>query len=121
MANPRLFIGVATENIANGAYGYVTWLGKINGIYTAAPTNQDNASWVVGDVLYISPTTGQLTKTMPTSRNPVISVGAVIKAQTGASENGIIMVRPAFGFSAGEVKTYSFPEKNKFSFLKASL
>jgi hypothetical protein len=104
MANPRLFIGVATENIANGAFGYVTWLGKINGIYTATPANQDNASWVAGDVLYVSPTTGQLTKTVPASGSAVISVGAVIKAQTGASENGIIMVRPAFGYSANEIK-----------------
>ena len=103
MENPRLFIGVATENIANGAFGYVTWLGKVNGVYTATPANQDSDSWVVGDVIYISPTTGQLTKTIPTAGNSIISVGAVIKIQTGASKNGIIVVRPAFGFSANEI------------------
>jgi hypothetical protein len=75
----------------------------VNGVYTATPANQDSASWVVGDVIYISPTTGQLTKTIPTAGNSIISVGAVIKIQTGASENGIIMVRPAFGFSANEI------------------
>lgn len=107
MANPRLFIGVATENIANGEYGYVTWLGKINGIYTATPANQDSASWVAGDVLYISPTSGQLTKTMPTSANVIVSVGAVIKAQTGASENGIIMVRPQIDESVYRIATHN--------------
>ena len=27
-------IGVATQNIANGDFGYITWFGKVNGVYT---------------------------------------------------------------------------------------
>jgi hypothetical protein len=96
-AAPHYLVGVATENIANGTFGYVTWFGKVNGIYTKTPNNQDSANWVAGDVLYFNVTTGQMTKTMPTVPNRIITVAAVIKAQTGASENGIIIVRPTFG------------------------
>lgn len=96
-AAPHYLVGVATENIANGSFGYVTWFGKINGIYTKTPANQDSADWVAGDILYFNVTTGQMTKTMPSVPNRIIHVAAVIKEQTGASENGIILVRPTFG------------------------
>ena len=96
-ANPHYLVGVATENIANGAFGYVTWFGKVNGVYTKTPANQDSVDWVAGDLLYFNVTTGQLTKTLPTVPNRVITVAAVIKAQTGSSESGIIIVRPTFG------------------------
>lgn len=93
-ASPHYLIGVATNNIANGDFGYVTWFGKINGVYTKTPANGDNADWAAGDILYFNKTTGQLTKTVPTAPDTIISVAAVIKEQTGVAENGIIIVRP---------------------------
>lgn len=95
-ANPHFLVWVATENIANGNFWYITWFGKINWVYTKTPANQDSVDWVAGDILYFNVTTGQLTKTMPSVPNRIITVAAVIKEQTGASENWIILVRPTF-------------------------
>lgn len=97
IANPHYVIGVATQNIANGDFGYVTWFGKVNGIYTKTPANNDSANWVAGDILYFDNTTGQLTKTEPTAPDRRIIVASVIKEQTGAAENGVLLIRPTFG------------------------
>lgn len=96
-ANPHYLVGVATENIANNNYGYVTWFGKVNGVYTKTPSNQDTADWVAGDILYFNLATGQMTKTFPSVPNRVIRIAACIKEATGSAENGIIIVRPTFG------------------------
>jgi hypothetical protein len=96
-ANPHYLVGVATENIANGNFGYVTWFGKVNDIYTKTPANQDSADWVAGDILYFNNVTGQMTKTMPSVPNRIITIAAVIKEQAGASETGKIIVRPTVG------------------------
>lgn len=97
IAHPEYFVGVATDNILNGGYGYTTWFGKINGVYTKTPSNQDSADWVEGDLLFFSNSTGQLTKIAPVAPELRILVAAVIKQQTGSSESGIIIVRPSFG------------------------
>lgn len=102
-ASTHFLVGVATENISNGNYGYVTWFGKINGIYTDTPNNQDSADWVAGDILYFNVTNGQMTKTMPTVPNRIITIAAVIKEQTGTSENGIIIVRPHISCKLAEL------------------
>lgn len=102
-ANPEYFIGVATQNIANGDFGYITWFGKINGVYTKTPANNDAADWVNGDLLYLNMTTGYLTKTEPTAPTRRIVVAAVVKIQTGSSENGIIIVRPTLGMKLGDL------------------
>lgn len=94
-ANPQYLIGVATHNILNGEYGYITWFGKVNGVYTNTPANNDLNDWVEGDLLYFNNTTGQLTNTPPTPPDRRIIVAVVIKVQTGASETGIILVRPS--------------------------
>ena len=97
-AHQHYFVGVATDDIANGSYGYITWFGKVNGVYTKAVNTGDSAGdWAAGDILYFSNTTGQLTKTVPDAPGIMIEVAAVIKAATGSSENGVIMVRPTFG------------------------
>ena len=97
IAFPQYLVGVATQGIANGDYGYVTWFGKVNGVYTDTPNNNDSVDWTAGDILYFNNSTGQLTKTQPSAPNRNIIVAAVIREQTGASETGIILVRPTFG------------------------
>lgn len=96
-ANPHYVMGVATQNISNGSFGYITWFGKINGVYTKTPANQDTVDWALGDILYFSNTAGQLTKTAPTAPGTRIIVAAVIKESTGSAENGVIFVRPSYG------------------------
>lgn len=97
IAFPQYLVGVATQGIANGDFGYVTWFGKVNGVYTDTPNNNDSVDWVAGDILYFSNSTGQLTKTQPSAPNRNIVVAAVVREQTGASETGILLIRPTFG------------------------
>jgi hypothetical protein len=92
--NPHYVVGVATQNITNGSFGYVTWFGKVNGVYTKTPNNNDSVDWTAGDILFFSNSTGQLTKIEPTAPNLDYIIAAVIKKSTGSSENGIIIVRP---------------------------
>lgn len=93
-SNPTYLIGVASEDLANGDFGYVCWFGYVNNIYTDTPNNGDSANWVAGDILYFSNTTGGLTKTAPTVPNTKIEIAAVVKIQTGASQTGRLLVRP---------------------------
>jgi hypothetical protein len=78
------FMGVTSEDIANGEDGKVQWFGRIRGINTNAFNE--------GDILYTSPTTaGGFTTVKPSSPNNVISVAAVITKSTTV---GTIFVRP---------------------------
>jgi hypothetical protein len=90
--NPTLVMGIATQNIASGSFGYVTWFGKINDVFTTG--------FSLSDMLYFDSSgvvAGAITNVAPTAPNRKILLATVIKLQTGASENGIIMVRPTFG------------------------
>jgi hypothetical protein len=59
-ANAVRVIGVATENIANGADGFVTYFGKVRTV--------DTSAWNEGDILYVSNAVpGGLTNVVPTS------------------------------------------------------
>ena len=61
--------GVTTEDIANGADGFVTTRGFIRGLNTSA--------FASGDILWVS-ASGGLTATRPTSPNNQIQVGTVV-------------------------------------------
>ena len=93
-ANPTYFIGVATQDLSNGDFGYSTWFGEVDKIYTDTPDNGDSADWAGGDILYFSNTTGGLTNTAPTPPDTYIEIAAVEKVQTGNSQTGRIVVRP---------------------------
>ena len=86
---PYRFLGIATQNINTNNFGYITWFGKVNGVYTTG--------WNEADNLYISPINSKITTTQPQAPNIIIRVGSVIKKATGNAENGIIGVRPTFG------------------------
>jgi len=87
-------MGVATQDIANDGWGYVTWFGEVKGINTTGGAEV----WVDGQILYYNPAvTGGLTKTAPTAPNPKVIVASVVHAAT----NGILFVRPTFGSALG--------------------
>lgn len=86
--NPHYIVGIATQNILNGEFGYCTWFGKVNNVFTTGYT--------VGDILYFSNTTGQLTNVQPSAPDRTIIIAAVIKLATGTAENGVILVRPSY-------------------------
>ena len=87
----KLIMGVATEEIANGADGFVTAFGKIRGIDTDGSVCSE--TWDDGDILYLSATTaGCLTVTPPSEPSLRIPVAAVVHADN----NGTLFVRPTF-------------------------
>ena len=95
-ASTALYVmGVATENIANNGWGYVTSFGLVRGINTTGGAE----AWVDGQILYLNPAVaGGLTKNVPTAPNPKVVVAAVVNAAT----NGSLFVRPAFGGKLGD-------------------
>jgi hypothetical protein len=106
---PEWFIGIATQDLALNAFGYVTTFGKVNKLNTLA--------WSVGDILYADPlNVGGLVNAEPVAPYPNIVVAAVTKRAGG---DGHILVRPTWrsdlhqlndvfinGATSGQVLTY---------------
>jgi len=87
-------MGVATQNIANNGWGYVTWFGEVKKVNTTGGAE----AWVDGQILYYNPAVaGGLTNNVPTAPNPKVIVASVVHA----ASNGILFVRPTFGSALG--------------------
>lgn len=86
-------MGVATMDIPNNEFGYVTNFGLVRGINTTGASVGE--TWVDGDILYYNPAVvGGMTKVRPTSPNEVVVVAAVTNAGPGGS--GSLFVRVSF-------------------------
>ena len=83
-------MGVADQDIANNAFGYVTSFGLVRGFdTTGAPYGE---VWANGDLLYFDPATpGTWTKVKPVAPAIDVPVAVVINADSGGS--GSIFVR----------------------------
>jgi hypothetical protein len=89
-------MGVATQNIANNQWGYVTWFGEIANVNTTGGAE----AWVDGEILYYNPAVvGGLTKIRPAPPNPIVIVAVVVNA----ASNGILFVRPTYFESGGAI------------------
>lgn len=86
--NPYLLLGIATSNIEQDSFGYVTWFGKVNDVYTTGFNNFD--------YLWYNHLTGGLTNVPPQAPAPKIRLGTVVKVATDGLENGIFLVRLSF-------------------------
>lgn len=87
-------VGIATHDIENNSFGYITTFGLVRGINTTAFTE--------GDELFVSVTDGELTSTSPIAPNYKTSVGHVVVAGV----NGSILVTPRdHKLGGGDVKT----------------
>ena len=83
---PEWFIGIATQDLALNAFGYITTFGKVHNINTLP--------WSEGDILYADPlNVGGLINTEPQAPYPNIVVAAVTKRAGG---DGHILVRPTW-------------------------
>ena len=78
---PALVLGIATENIANGSFGYITALGKVNDVKTLG--------FSAGDVIYFGSTVGSFTNVAPTTGVKIL-LGSVLKASTDNGEVKVI-------------------------------
>lgn len=83
-------MGVATQDIANNAFGYVTSFGLVRGFNTTgAPYGE---VWADGDLLYFDPAApGTWTKVRPTAPSIAVPVAVVVNASSGGS--GSIFIR----------------------------
>lgn len=78
-----LIVGVATESLANNAFGRVTSYGVVRGITTDGSAYGE--TWTDGDTIWYNPVTGNPTNVKPSAPNVKVSVGVLIKAGTGGS------------------------------------
>ena len=87
-------MGIATENIAQNAFGYVTEFGLVHNLNT---TNVGE-NWTDGTILYLDPSIpGGLTKYIHTAPAPKVLVAMVVHAQN----NGSLFVRVNHGSVLG--------------------
>jgi hypothetical protein len=83
-------MGVATQDIPNNEFGYVTSFGAVRGFNTTGSPYGE--TWANGDLLYFDPATaGTWTKSKPAAPNIDVPVAVVINA--GAGGSGSIFVR----------------------------
>lgn len=78
-----LIIGIATESLANNAFGRVTTLGTVNAINTTGSVYGE--TWANNDDIWYNPVTGGLTKIKPVAPNVKLQVGTIINAGPGGS------------------------------------
>ncbi|MCK5606642.1 hypothetical protein KAR91_32370 [Candidatus Pacearchaeota archaeon] len=82
-------IGVATEDIANNQFGYVTTFGFVRDFDTSGTPVSE--VWSDADRLYVSDTPGELTNVAPSADERKIFIGIVIRAH---ANEGVVWVNP---------------------------
>ena len=82
-------IGLATEDITNNQFGYVTTFGLVRDLDTSGTPVSE--TWNDADRLFVSNTAGELTNVPPTSNERKIFIGIVLRAN---ATEGIILVSP---------------------------
>lgn len=88
---PRFLLGIATEDIPNGEFGYVTHFGKLS---------VNTSGFAAGDVLYPSATVaGALTATPPVSPDYEMPIAYALNSKN----NGTIFVRIQTGYNIDEL------------------
>lgn len=93
-AGSTTVLGMATENIANGASGFITTQGLVSGINTTG--------FADGDVVWLSPTTpGGVTIVKPTAPDHLVLVGYVVKG--GSAGAGSIFIHTQNGYELDEL------------------
>ena len=85
-------LGVVAESIAVNGLGYIITQGTLDGLSLS--------SYAAGDILWLSPTPGQFTKTKQYAPNHLVFVGVVQRANSG---NGQIYVKPQNGYELEEL------------------
>jgi hypothetical protein len=103
--SPVQYLGLATQNIASGVNGVVTYFGYVRGLDTRGTSNSamsvGDETWAVGDKLYVHPTVaGKLTKVEPEAPNSKICV-AVVTARHQST--GAVFVRPTINLTVDKL------------------
>lgn len=89
-------LGIATQDILDGEWGYITLLGLVRGFDTTGNDKTVPEAWADADILYFDPAfPGELTKVEPIAPDLDLPVAMVIHA--GAGSSGSIIVRMKTG------------------------
>lgn len=97
LTNNDGIIGVATENIASGSFGRITFFGVVHGIDTSGTTS--GQVWADNDTLWYNPAGGGLlTNVKPSAPNIKYSVAKVIHAGNGGSGSIQVYLEPGSTF-----------------------
>lgn len=94
-ANHEYFLGLASQDLVQGEFGYVTEFGKI--------TELDTSGYTAGDILWFDAggsTAGALTTTEPAPPLAKIQVAAVIRSH---QNEGVLFIRPTWYHELGEL------------------
>lgn len=95
--NHEYMMGIATQDIPDNDFGYVTDFGLVRGFDTSGANKTVPETWADGDILYLDPAyPGELTKTEPIAPSIHTPIAVVVKSASGGS--GSIFVR----FKTGE-------------------
>jgi len=78
-------IGIATEDILQGEYGYITFAGVVNNVDTTGGAE----SWAQGDLLYLSDTAGVLTNIHVESPDWDVHMGYVVQVHASTGKIGV--------------------------------
>jgi len=91
---PEYMMGVATEDIPDNEFGYVTSFGLVRGFNTTgAPYGE---VWADGDLLYFDPATpGDWTNVQPSAPNIAVPVAVVVNAGGGGSGSIFVRMHPS--------------------------
>ena len=111
-------IGVATENIASGSFGRITYFGVVHGIDTTGSSVGE--TWANNDTLYYNPSyAGGMTNVKPVAPNIKYAIATVINAGPGGSGSIQVDLQPGStlggtdsnvqlnGVASGNVLTYN--------------
>jgi len=91
--NINSIIGIATQDILNNTFGFVTYFGSVKGLNASGSTVSE--TWNNGNLLYPHPTiNGGLTKTRPSAPNFKQPIAVVTD---NSSTDGILLVRMTTG------------------------
>jgi len=91
MTNSSDIIGIAAENIANNAFGFIMSTGNLRGFNTTGSGSGE--TWADGDTLYYNPTgNGLMTKTKPSAPNSKTEVAVVTNAGSGGSGSVVVEI-----------------------------
>jgi hypothetical protein len=106
-SQPAIYMmGVATEDIPNNGFGYITSFGKVRGFNTSGTPYGE--TWNDGDIIYFSPAAaGSWTNVRPTAPSLDLPVAVVLNAATGGS--GEIFVRMKTGETVDELHDVQAP------------
>jgi len=117
-SSPAIYMmGVATEDIPNNGFGYVTSFGKVRGFNTSGTPYGE--TWNDGDILYLSPAApGSWTNVRPAAPNLDLPVAVVLNAATGGS--GEIFVRMKTGETVDELHDVQAPSPSNGDILTYS-